>query len=132
MHPKLGNGIRGRINYRLAHTAEDKDPQPSNPEDESPGAIPEMLVSTCNGDCRFHRPAGTGRSFSVFSQEGLGSACNDFGDYVGVATVIGRNDRVSMQPCRIRKGFQPTCFVPYDNGVLEHHGQCVALLSYSS
>jgi len=122
MHPKLGNSIRGRINYRLAHTPEDIDAQATNSED---AVIPGMLISACNGACHFHRPV-TARSFSVFSQNGIGPPCNDFGDYVGVATVIGKNDRVSVQPCRIRKGYQPTCFVPYDGGALQHRGQYVA------
>lgn len=85
-----------------------------------------MLISTCNGNCRFHRPASAGRSFSIFSQEGLGPPCNDFGDYVGVATVIGGDGRVSVHPCRIRKGFQPTCFVPYNGAAIQHRGQYVA------
>jgi len=119
MHPKLGNYIRGRINYRLAHTPEDIDAKATNSQD---GVIPGMLISACNGACDFHRPV-TARSFSVFSQSGIGPPCNDFGDYVGIATVIGENDRVSVQPCRIRKGFQPTCFVLYDKGVLQHRGQ---------
>lgn len=122
MHPKLGNGIRGRINYRLAHTPDTRGPQPTNSEDT---VIPEMLVSSCDGNCRFHRPAGPARSFSIFSQDGLGPPSNDFGDYVGVARMIGNEDRVSMQPCRIRKGFQPACFVPFEGGAFQHHGQCV-------